>query len=165
MFNLFKDEFSSVMSSEQSAFSQKLVSLCTLINDLILEKFSSSLQLYIFDSGSCNDCELELQLLFSPLYDLSSYGIAVTYDASEADILVITGLMTENMYAELDDVYSRLKEPKEIIILGDSLLDFQKTFALKDSISELFPNAFHIEGSPPEPFVILEGLHEYLKKI
>jgi len=102
--------------------------------------------------------------LFSPLYNLSSYGIDATYDASEADVMMITGLMTENMYIELENVYEQLKEPKEIIVLGDSLIPFQKTFAVKDKVSNLFPEAFHIAGSPPEPLIILQGLHEYLKK-
>ena len=168
MFNFFKDEFRLNKLNKKSLISQKALTVCTLIKSLVKEKFSSNLKIYIFDSGSCNGCELELQLLFSPLYDLSSYGIDVTYDASNADILLITGLMTENMYVYLKVIYGELKEPKEIIMIGDCPVyttAFRDTFALKDKVNNLFPRAFYIGGCPPEPLVLLEGLHEYLKKL
>jgi Ni,Fe-hydrogenase III small subunit len=167
MFNLFKDEFPLGKRNDKELISEASFAVRALIKDLVREKFASSLKLYIFDSGSCNGCELELQLLFSPLYDLSSYGIEVVYDILAADALLITGLMTENMYAEFERVYAQLKEPKEIITIGDCpaySTVFKDTFALKSKVNELFPKAFHIAGCPPEPLVLLQGLHEYLKK-
>lgn len=168
MFNLFKDEFTALKSHDRVSISEATVVTRDAIKDLVEEKFSSSLKLYIFDSGSCNGCELELQLLFSPLYDLSSYGIEVSYNISEADVLLITGLMTENMYVELELIYEKLKKPKEIIMIGDCPVyttAFRDTFALKDKVNKLFPKAFHIGGCPPEPLVLLDGFHEYLKKL
>jgi Ni,Fe-hydrogenase III small subunit len=166
MFNLFKDEFTLGKVSDKVLISEASFAIGSLIKDLVKEKFSSPLKLYILDSGSCNGCELELQLLFSPLYDLSSYGIEVSYDASEADVLLITGLMTENMYVEFERLHEQLKEPKEIITIGDCPVyatAFQDTFALKERVDNFFPKAFHIGGCPPEPLVLLQGLHEYLK--
>jgi len=166
MFSLLKDD-SLAKVMEKPTISDEAVAICVLIRDLVKEKLPSSLKLYVFDSGSCNGCELELQLLFSPLYNLSSYGLEVSYDASEVDVLLITGLMTENMYAPLKLVIEELKEPKKIITIGDCPVyatAFQDTFALKDKVDNLFPNAFHIGGCPPEPLVLLQGLHEYLKK-
>jgi Ni,Fe-hydrogenase III small subunit len=168
MFNLFKDEFTLAKLNDKSAISEVAFAVRSLIKDLIKEKFSSSLRLYILDSGSCNGCELELQLLFSPLYDLSAYGIEVVYDISKADVLLITGLMTENMYVELEIIYEKLRDPKEIILIGDCPVTttiFSNTYALKDKVDNLFPKAFHIGGCPPEPLILLEGLHEYLKKL
>ena len=168
MFNLFKDEFPFAKSKTKLAISKDAFAIREQVKDLVKEKFNSSFKLYIFDSGSCNGCELELQLLFSPLYNLSAYGIEVIYDAEKADVLLITGLMTENMYVELLSVSKQLKKPKEIIMIGDCPVyatAFRDTFALKDKVNNLFPNAFYIGGCPPEPLVLLEGLHEYLKKL
>jgi Ni,Fe-hydrogenase III small subunit len=168
MFNLFKDKFRPRKFNNKLLISEQDEAVRSLIKDLIKEKFSSSFKLYILDSGSCNGCELELQLLFSPLYDLSSYGIEVVYDVSKADVLLITGLMTENMYVELEIIYERLREPKEVILIGDcpvSTSVFPDTFALKDKVSNLFPKAFHIGGCPPTPLGLLEGLSIYLGKL
>ena len=168
MFTLFKDEFKFGKRIEKSVISEEAVTICTLIKDLVNEKFSSSLKLYVFDSGSCNGCELELELLFSPLYNLSSYGVEVSYDILEADVLLVTGLMTENMYVPFELVYKKLKDPKEIITIGDCPVyatAFQDTFALKKRVDNLFPKAFHIGACPPEPLVLLKGIHQYLKKL
>jgi len=111
---------------------------------------------------------LELQLLFSPLYDLSSYGITVVYDIAKADALLVTGLMTENMYAELKDLSKELKIPQEVILVGDCPLGttaFQDSFALKGEVIKLFPNAFEIKGCPPEPLLLLDGLYRFLEKL
>ncbi|CAA6802728.1 MAG: Formate hydrogenlyase subunit 7 [uncultured Sulfurovum sp.] len=167
MFNFFKDEFVLANISEQELISEEVLHLKALIKDLICEKFSSSLTLCILDSGSCNGCELELQMLFSPLYDLASCGIQVGYDSSKADMVLLTGLLTENMSAELEDVYKTLREPKWMIMLGDcpiSFSPFHKTFALKEREKNHFERAFHIGGCPPSPLVLLQGLHEFLKK-
>ena len=168
MFNLFKDTFPLAHEKNKPVISEASFAIRKFIKKLVTEKFSSSLKIYIFDAGSCNGCELELQLLFSPLYDLSSYGVKVSYDASEADILLITGLMTENMYAKFELVYAQLKEPKNLILIGDCPVyatAFQDTFALKGKTNTLFSKAFHIGGCPPEPLVLLEGLHNCLNKI
>jgi len=168
MLTLFKNEFNLHTTSSAATISKEAKSICLLIQDLVKEKFSSSLKLYIFDSGSCNGCELELQLLFSPLYNLPLYGIEVTYDPSDADALLVTGLMTENMYLSLEMLLKELKSPKEIITIGDCPLfkaAFKNTFALKHNENEQLFKSFHIGGCPPEPLVLLQGIHEYLKNI
>lgn len=166
MFNLFKDKFS-VMELDKETKDENLLRLESSIKSLVKESFSSKLKVYVFDSGSCNGCELELQLLFSPLYDLASLGIEVVYESREADILLITGLMTENMYFDFEKVYISLKNPKRIILVGDCPLlytKFQDNFALKTNADKFYATAHYIAGCPPEPMVLLEGLESYLKK-
>jgi len=168
MFKLFKDEFPLDISDEQIFKDGELRRLDRLLKEQIEAKFSSKLNLFIVDSGSCSGCELELQTLFTPLYNISKNGIEVVYNIKEADILVITGLMTENMYGEVVKLYEALKEPKYVILLGDCPLlrgVFQDNFSLKRPVDIPF-NAFHpIMGCPPEPKIILTELLKYLKKL
>ncbi|CAA6820146.1 MAG: Formate hydrogenlyase subunit 7 [uncultured Sulfurovum sp.] len=168
MFSFFKDEFPLAKSNDKLSISSDAVHIRALIKDLIDEKFSAPLKVYILDSGSCNGCELELQVLFSPIYDLPTFGVEVSYESEEADVLLVTGLITENMYGELQSVYKKLKEPKRIILIGDcpiSAAPFKNTFALKDDMENFFSTAFKIPACPPEPLVLLEGLHEFLKRV
>lgn len=168
MLDFLKIKFSSTETDIQNVKDDNLVALEKLLRLVIKEKFASKLKLHIIDSGSCNACELELQLLFSPMYDLSSFGVEVVYDAVNADILVVTGLITENIYLELQRAYEKLKVPKQVILIGDCPLfvaPFHNTFALKDKGNKLFTSAFHLKGCPPEPKDLLEGLYIYLKKL
>jgi len=168
MLNSFKDKLLSTQLNSKLSISEELDFIREEIKRLVKEKFSSSFKIYIFDSGSCNGCELELQLLFSPLYNLSEYGIRLVYDPSKADALIITGLMTENMYAELNALSKQFKMPKDVILVGDCPLQataFQDSFALKGEVVKLFPDAFEIKGCPPEPLLLLDGLYRFLEKL
>ena len=134
----------------------------------IYNKFDSKLSLYIIDTGSCGACEIELQNLFNPFYDVSTLGIEVVYDVKKADILLITGLLTQNMYEECKRVYTELNEPKRVITVGDCpvmLAPFKESFAIKGESNIHFNVVHHISGCPPEPTIILEGLLGYLKRV
>ena len=168
MLNSFRDKLLSTQVTPKLSISEELDAIREEIKCLVKEKFSSSFKVYIFDSGSCNGCELELQLLFSPLYNLSEYGIRLVYDLSKADALIITGLMTENIYVELKELTREVKVSPKIILLGDCPLNkavFQESSSVKGEILESFPKAFPIEGCPPEPLTILDGFLKFLKKI
>ena len=168
MFKLFKDEFPLEVSDENCFKDGELRRLDRLLGEQIEVKFNSQLNLYIVDSGSCNGCELELQALFTPLYNIEKNGIKVVYEIKKADILVITGVMTENMYEEVVNLYEALKEPKYVILLGDCPLlqgRFHDNFSLKRPVEIPF-NSFHsISGCPPEPRIILTELLRFLKKL
>lgn len=165
MFSLFKNEFPHIKEHERLSISKDDKYVRNLIKGLIKEKFSSKLKLYVLDSGSCTGCELELQVLFSPLYNLASFGMEVVYEYSKADILLITGVMTENMHAELKMIDKHFKNPHGVIILGDCTVfsvPFKDTFAIHGTVNALFPLAFHIGGCPPEPSLILKNFYEFL---
>jgi len=146
----------------------ELLHIDKLLKAQIKEKFNSSLKLYIVDSGSCSGCEMELQTLFNPFYNLSVLGIEVVYESEQADVLVLTGLVTENMYVELRKVYETLNESKHLITLGDCPIfqaPFHDTFALRTKGSNYFPSTHHIAGCPPTPKEILRGLVRFMKKV
>jgi len=168
MLKLFKNKFPSGQLEKELLKDGELKRLDKELKKLIKKKFSSKLNLYILDAGSCSGCELELQALFNPLYNVSSIGIEVTYKIEDADILLITGLMTENMYLEAKDIYKKLKEPKRVITIGDCPLfqaPFKNTFALKDDGRNPFASEYAILGCPPEPRLIMRELLKYLKKL
>ena len=168
MFKLFKNDSSVYGWSKELQKDAELTRLDRLLKKQIKEKFSSSLKLYIVDSGSCSACELELQALFNPLYNISSMGIEVVYDATKADVLLITGLITENMYLELKEIYKKLKEPKRVMTIGDCPLaqaPFLDTFALNSQGINAFSASYHIRGCPPEPRELLRELLKYLKSL
>ncbi len=168
MLGLFKEKFT-ISNSKKRAKASFMLDIEKGLKRIIKEKFSSVLKLYIFDTGSCNGCELELQLLFSPLHNLASVGIEVVYNASEADIVCLTGLMTQNISLELEQVVDALKEPKHIVTIGDCTLfctSFKNNFALMEKEEKsFFTPSFHIAGCPPEPQDLVEGLYMYLKMV
>jgi len=168
MLTLLKNKINSKKATLKPKVDEELLRLHRMLKREIKEKFSSCLKLYIIDTGSCSACELEVQNLFNPLYDISKVGVEIVYNIDEADILLVTGLITENMYDELSQQYKRLKAPKHLILIGDCPFGesvFKNTFSIKGHIKQKFSNAYNIIGCPPDPRFLLRGLLKYLESI
>jgi len=168
MLRLFKNEINRKKAIMQPVRNDELLRLHRMLKRAIKEKFSARLKLYIMDAGSCNACELELQNLFNPLYDVSKVGIEVVYTIEEANMLLVTGLITENMYGQLHSAYKALDTPKHLIWVGDCPLGesvFNKTFAITGDINNEFSSTYNIVGCPPDPRVLLKGILKYLESI
>jgi len=168
MLSLVKDRINKKKSMEKPVRDGELNRLHRLIKKKVKEHFSSKLKLYIIDTGSCNACELELQSLFNPLYDVSKIGIEVVYDVTKADMIFMTGILTENMFPICIEAYQELKEPKHLVTIGDCPLfhaPFTKTFAIKGQVNNHFSTSYHIAGCPPDPKALLRGILRYLESL
>ncbi len=55
----------------------------------------SSIHVCLVNCGGCNGCDVEIVALLSPRYDLEQYGIYVHNNPREADVILITGAVTE----------------------------------------------------------------------
>ena len=51
------------------------------------------------DAGSCNGCELEINALDNPYYNLEGLGIRFVASPRHADLLLVTGPVTRSMSA------------------------------------------------------------------
>lgn len=138
------------------------------IKDEIKRKFAGSLAIRMVDSGSCNACEAECNALSNPYYDLERLGIYFVASPRHADVMLLSGLLTFNMTAQVLDAYAQIPAPKWVITLGDCPAmeaAFEKNFAINAPAKAHLPVTHHIAGCPPEPLDIIKGLLAFLKKI
>ena len=56
-----------------------------------------SLHIREVDAGSCNGCEVEINGLNSPVYDIERFGIHFVASPRHADMLLVTGPVSRNM--------------------------------------------------------------------
>ncbi len=113
------------------------------------------------DGGSCNGCESELQMLSSPDYDFSRVGFSYTPSPRHADILVVTGVITQNMADIIADVFEGMPRPKRVVALGQCALSghvFRAAPGVLGSLEGIVPVTVEIAGCPPTPGDILKGL-------
>jgi Ni,Fe-hydrogenase III small subunit len=113
------------------------------------------------DGGSCNGCESEMQLLSSPDYDFSRFGFSYTPSPRHADILVVTGVITENMADIIRRVWEGMPGPKRIVALGECAISghvFRDSPGVLGSLEGIVPVTVEITGCPPTPGDILKGL-------
>src|SRR5689334_3796216 len=82
-------------------------------------RLGRSLSIREVDAGSCNACELELQALANPFYDLERFGIRFVASPRHADVLLVTGPVTTNMREALLRTWEVMPRPKWLVAAGD----------------------------------------------
>src|ERR1700738_5434950 len=87
------------------------------LQDSILAVLGRALCIRHVDAGSCNGCELEIQALNNPYYNLEGVGIKFVASPRHADMLLVTGPVSVNMEEALRRTYAAMPEPKSVFPL------------------------------------------------
>ena len=113
------------------------------------------------DAGSCNGCELEIQALGNPLYNLEGYGIRFVASPRHADLLLVTGPVARNMELALKRTYEATPDPKLVVAIGDCGCAggiFGESYASCGRVANVIPVDVAVPGCPPHPNRILAGI-------
>src|SRR5574337_679294 len=82
------------------------------LQEQIARVFGRALTIRQVDAGSCNGCELEIQALGNPYYNLEGLGIKFVASPRHADMLLVTGAVTVNMEQALRRTYDAMPDPR-----------------------------------------------------
>jgi Ni,Fe-hydrogenase III small subunit len=137
----------------------------TLQNDL-WKILGRALCIRHVDAGSCNGCELEIQALNNPYYNLEGAGIKFVASPRHADLLLATGPVSVNMEEALKRTYNAIPDPKLVIAVGDCGACggvFGRSYASRGGIASVIPVDHTISGCPPTPAAILSGILEAVR--
>jgi len=113
------------------------------------------------DAGSCNACELEINALSNPYYDLERFGLRFVASPRHADVLLVTGPVTTSMAEALKRTYDATPAPKWVVAAGDCAANgglFRGSYAVAGGVSAVGPVDLVIPGCPPSPLALLKGL-------
>src|SRR5713101_6895379 len=120
-----------------------------------------SLSIREVDAGSCNGCELEIHALNNAFYDLERFGLRFVASPRHADVLLVTGPVTNNMREALERTYRATPDPKWVVAVGDCARNgglFAGSYACLGGVASVVPVDLHIAGCPPPPVQLLKGL-------
>lgn len=123
--------------------------------------FGRALSLRHVDAGSCNGCELEINALSNPYYNLEGLGIRFVASPRHADALLVTGPVATNMAEALKRTYDAVPAPKFVIAVGDCGACggvFGEGYASLGRISNVIPVDVTVPGCPPTPTALLRGI-------
>ncbi|TAM83255.1 MAG: NADH-quinone oxidoreductase subunit NuoB [Candidimonas sp.] len=127
----------------------------------VRRRLGRSLSLRLVDAGSCNGCELELNALSNPYYDLERFGLRFVASPRHADVLLVTGPVTKNMHEALLRTYDAMPAPKWVVAVGDCAASgglYAGSYACERGADAVLPVDLRIVGCPPSPYRLLEGL-------
>jgi len=127
----------------------------------ILDYFAGALTIRHVDAGSCNGCELEINSLGNPYYNLEGLGIKFVASPRHADMLLVTGPVSRHMEVALRRTYDATPEPKLVVAIGDCGCTggiFGESYASRGRVSNVIPVDVAVPGCPPTPFAIMQGI-------
>ena len=113
------------------------------------------------DAGSDGGEEWEIQALTNPYYDIQRLGFFFTLSPRHADILLVTGAVTEPMREPLRRAWETVPEPKAVIAAGTDACSGGLATGTASSavgVDTLLPVDVYVPGSPPSPIALLNGL-------
>ena len=142
--------------------------LATAVGRAARRRLGRSLSIREVDAGSCNGCELEIHALNNAYYDVERFGLRFVASPRHADVLMVTGPVTQNMRAALERTYQAVPDPKWVVAIGDCARDggcFAGSYAVVGGVGAVVPVDIHIPGCPPTPTAMLKGLLALLERV
>ena len=112
------------------------------------------------DAGSDGGEEWEIQALVNPYYDIQRLGFFFTLSPRHADILLVSGVVTDAMREPLRRAWETMPEPKALIAAGTDACSggFAATAESAGGVDQVLPVDVYVPGSPPSPIALLHGL-------
>jgi Ni,Fe-hydrogenase III small subunit/formate hydrogenlyase subunit 6/NADH:ubiquinone oxidoreductase subunit I len=123
--------------------------------------FGRSLHIREVDAGSCNGCEVEINGLNSPVYDIERFGIHFVASPRHADMLLVTGPVSRNMEVALRKTYEAMPAPRLVVAVGACGCSggiFGTNYATIGGVDKVIPVDVYVPGCPPNPYALLHGI-------
>lgn len=127
----------------------------------IIKAFGKSLSVRELDTGSCNACEIEVNNMTNPFYDMGRFGISIVASPRHADLLLVTGPMSRNMRSAALNTYDAVPSPKIVVAMGTCAISggiYVKGDVFGTGISDTMKTNLFIPGCPPSPDRVLSAL-------
>jgi Ni,Fe-hydrogenase III small subunit len=84
-----------------------------------MSTYGTSLAIRHLVCGSCNGCEHEMNALGNAFYDITREGWDITASPRHADVVTVTGPMTEAMRAAAQATLEAVPRPSLVVAIGD----------------------------------------------
>ena len=127
----------------------------------ILAILGRALTIREVDAGSCNGCELEINALNNPYYNIEGLGIKFVASPRHADMLLVTGPVSRHMEVALQRTWQATPGPKLVVAVGDCGCTggiFGQSYASCGKVANVIPVDVAVPVCPPPPLDLLRGI-------
>jgi NADH-quinone oxidoreductase subunit B len=106
-------------------------------------------------------CAIEMMAASAAHYDLARFGSEVFRGSPrQADLLIVSGRVSQKMAPVLREIYDQMPEPKWVIAMGDcaSCGGVFNNYALVQGVDKIVPVDVYLPGCPPRPEALIDSL-------
>lgn len=133
-----------------------------------IKALKRSLWAFHLNTGSCNACDIEILATLTPRYDAERFGIKLVGSPRHADILLVTGTMTEKIKDRIMRVYHQVPDPSIVMVIGgcgSTKGVYQESYAMAGPVDKFLPVDIYVPGCPPRPEAIIYGVAKAWEKL
>ncbi|HUW48097.1 MAG TPA: NADH-quinone oxidoreductase subunit B family protein [Patescibacteria group bacterium] len=119
-----------------------------------------------FNSGACNGCDIEVVALLTPKYDVERLGIVLEPSPRHADVLLVTGVVTEQCADRLKRIYEQMPKPKFVVAIGACACSggvFEGNYTVRGGVDKVVPVDVYVPGCAPKPEAIIDAVAKLLE--
>jgi Ni,Fe-hydrogenase III small subunit len=161
MFQLLKQIAIVGIKTEPAPAPDEALRVSKALSAQIAKRFHGALTIRHVDAGSCNGCELEINALNNPYYNLDGLGIRFVASPRHADLLLVTGPVSRHMELALKRTYDATPEPKLVVAVGECACTggiYGESYATVGRVSNVLPVDVCVSGCPPTPLAIMQAI-------
>lgn len=126
-----------------------------------MSSLSRSPWLLHYNATSCNGCDIEVLASLTPMYDLERFGILNTGNPKHADILLVTGSVSDKSAMVLRTLYDQMPNPKVVVAAGICATSggiFAECYNIKGGVDKILPVDVYVPGCAVRPEAIIDGV-------
>ncbi len=113
-------------------------------------------------------CAVEMMHTAAARYDFDRFGMIPRASPRHADLIFITGTLTNKMAPALRRIYDQMPEPRYVISVGSCANGggyYHSSYSVVRGCDRIIPVDIYVPGCPPTPEALLYGVLQLQRKI
>ncbi|HLG20541.1 MAG TPA: NADH dehydrogenase (quinone) subunit D [Bdellovibrionota bacterium] len=112
-------------------------------------------------------CAIEMMAIVGSRFDVARFGAeAFRFSPRQADLMIVSGTLTNKMAPVVRRVYDQMPEPKWVIAMGACLITggMFDSYPVVQGLDQVIPVDVYVPGCPPRPEGLIWAIMQVQKK-